>query len=243
MDGRSTTSSCRRKQYDAFAQSTILNIGEGPAEGVIEAMDNKSTNAWEGWSIVGAVAIALILVVTIEAMTSTAPVQGVRGIIRATARSSFALFLLAFTASAAYHFWPNAWTRWQLRNRRYLGVSFAVSHGVHLLAIFALGRIAPAELAAEANAVTWIFGGIAYVFIALMTATSFDSTARLISPRAWSTLHTVGGYYIWLVFANSYLSRAAVIPGYIPVAVLVVFILGLRIAARVSRSRAKRAAA
>jgi DMSO/TMAO reductase YedYZ heme-binding membrane subunit len=92
-------------------------------------------------------------------------------------------------------------------------------------------------LAAEADAVTWIFGGLAYVFIALMTATSFNSTARLISPRAWLILHTVGAYYIWIIFANSYLSRAVVIPGYIPVAIVVVFILGLRVAALVSRPR------
>ena len=202
-------------------------------------MDNQSTQAWEGWSIVGAVAIALILGVTVVAMMAMEPVDGIRGIIRMTARVSFALFALAFTASAAWRFWPNLWTRWQLRNRRYLGVSFAVSHTVHLLAIFALGRVAPAELAAEANAVTWIFGGLAYVFIALMTLTSFDSTARLIGPRAWSALHTIGAYYIWLIFANSYLSRAAVMPAYVPVAALVIFILGLRIAALISKSRSR----
>jgi sulfoxide reductase heme-binding subunit YedZ len=204
-------------------------------------MDNRSKNAWEGWSIVGAVAVALILMVTIEAMTAAAPVNGVRGIVRATARSSFVLFSLAFTASAARHFWPNAWTRWQLRNRRYLGVSFALSHLVHLLAILALGHIGPAELAAETNTVTWVFGGLAYVFIALMTATSFDSTAQLLSRRAWSALHTVGAYYIWFIFANSYLSRAAVIPAYIPAGVAVLFVLGLRVAALISRSRATHA--
>jgi len=202
-------------------------------------MDNRSKDAWEGWSIVGAVAVALILVVTMEAMMSGAPVEGVRGIIRATERSSFALFSLAFTASAVCYFWPNAWTRWQLRNRRYLGVSFALSHFVHLLAIFAIGHNAPADLAAGTDATTWIFGGLTYVFIGLMTATSFDSTARLISRRAWSVLHTVGAYYIWLVFANSYLSRALSMPAYIPVGALVIFMLGLRIAARVSRARAR----
>jgi methionine sulfoxide reductase heme-binding subunit len=201
-------------------------------------MDKRSKDAWEGWSIVGAVAVALILVVTMEAMMAGAPVEGIRGIIRATARSSFALFSLAFTASAACYFWPNAWTRWQLRNRRYLGVSFALSHFVHLLAILALGRIAPEELA-ETTAITWIFGGLAYVFIGLMTATSFDSTARLVSPRAWSLLHTVGSYYIWLIFANSYLARAVAIPAYIPAGAFVILILGLRIAARVSRARAR----
>lgn len=204
-------------------------------------MGNRSTDAWEGWSIVGAVTVALILGVTIVAMTVGEPIDGVRGIIRMTARSSLVLFSLAFTASAAQHFWPNAWTRWQLRNRRYLGVSFAVSHTVHLFAILALGRIAPIELAANADAMTWIFGGLAYVFIALMTLTSFDSTAQLISRRAWSTLHIVGSYYLWIIFANSYLSRAAMTPMYIPAAVFVLFILGLRIAAIVSRSRARHA--
>ena len=131
------------------------------------ARDKRSKSAWEGWSIVGAVTIALILAVTIEAMTATAPVIGVRGIIKVTARSSFVLFALALTASVAHRFWPNAWTRWQLRNRRYLGVSFALAQFVHLLAIMALARIAPNELPAEVNAVTWIFGGLACVVVAL----------------------------------------------------------------------------
>lgn len=202
-------------------------------------MGTRSTDAWEGWSIVGAVAIALILGVTVEAMTAAMPSDGVRGIIRMTARISFALFALAFTASSTWHFWPNAWTRWQLRNRRHLGVAFALSQAVYLIALFSLGRIAPAELAAETDATTWIIGGLAYVFTMSMALTSFDSTAQLIGHRAWSALHTAGSYYIWLVFASYYFSRAAIIPAYIPVAVLVAFILVLRLAARVSKSRAR----
>ena len=33
------------------------------------------------------------------------------------------------------------WTRWQRRNRRYHGVSFAVSHFIHLAALIALARL------------------------------------------------------------------------------------------------------
>jgi methionine sulfoxide reductase heme-binding subunit len=215
----------------------VAKVITASGHGTRRDMDKKSTDAWEGWSIVGAVTIALILGVTVEAMTAATPLDGIRGIIRMTARSSFALFALAFTAAATWRFWPNKWTRWQLRSRRYLGVAFAVSHTVHLFAIFALGRVAPAVLAAESGTITWIFGGIAYVFIWLMALTSFDITARSISPRTWSWLHTVGSYYVWFVFANSYLSRAAIIPAYIPVGVLVIFILGLRIAARISKLR------
>jgi len=204
-------------------------------------MGTRSTDAWEGWSIVGAVAIALILGVTVEAMAATSPVDGVRGIIRMTARISFALFALAFTASASWHFWPNAVTRWQMRSRRHLGVAFALSQTVYVVALFSLGRIAPVELAAESNAATWIIGGLAYVFTVLMTLTSFESTMQLVSPRAWSVLHTVGWYYIWLIFASYYFSLATLVPAYIPAAVLVALALVLRLAARVSKSRSRNA--
>jgi hypothetical protein len=43
--------------------------------------------------------------------------------------------------------------------------------------------------------------GAAYVFIAAMTATSFDRTAAWLGPRKWRVLHLVGGWYIWLSFA------------------------------------------
>jgi DMSO/TMAO reductase YedYZ heme-binding membrane subunit len=61
----------------------------------------------------------------------------------------------------------------------------------------------------------------------------------MLGPRGWTILHTVGSYYIWLIFANSYLSRATQMPSYIPVAVLVVFALGLRIAARIAKARTR----
>ncbi|MGH8174877.1 MAG: hypothetical protein ACREV5_01280 [Steroidobacter sp.] len=205
-------------------------------------MSKKSGGALEGWPFVGIAALVVIVSVAAIALTTVDPVEAVRRAIRFTARSSVTLFLLAFTASAAWRFWPNAWTRWQRQNRRYLGVSFAVSHFVHLVAIAALGELAPAALAAEANAITWIFGGLAYVFIAAMTFTSFDRTAQMLGPRAWTLLHTTGAYYVWLIFANSYISRAIMMPEYIPIAALVVFALVLRIAARIARSRAQQPA-
>ena len=61
-------------------------------------------------------------------------------VIRFTARTSLLLFCLAFSAAALARLWPNAWTRWQRRNRRYLGVTFAASHGIHAVAIACLRR-------------------------------------------------------------------------------------------------------
>ena len=196
----------------------------------------------QGWPLVG-VAVLVVGAVTAALWFTTADaVAALRAIIRATARSSVTLFLLAFTAGALWRFWPNPWTRWQRQNRRYLGVSFAASHLIHLFAILTLRRIAPAEMT-DVTAITWIFGGLAYVFIAAMTATSFDRTARALGPRAWTILHTTGSYYVWLSFANSYISRAVMTPEYILPAVLMVAALALRIAARLARARMQQPAA
>jgi methionine sulfoxide reductase heme-binding subunit len=191
-----------------------------------------------GWPLFGVAALAILVsVVAAIAITPDAGEAAAR-VVRLTARTSVTLFLAAFTAAALFRFWPNAWTRWQRQNRRYLGVAFAFSHGVHLAAIFWMQHVQPVEFAQRVNAITWIGGGLAYAFIAAMTATSFDRTATMIGPRAWKILHTVGSYYIWLIFANSYIGRALAMPEYIPAAAIVVLALGLHIAARLSRPRA-----
>jgi hypothetical protein len=51
-------------------------------------------------------------------------------------------------------------------------------------------------------------GGLGYLFILLMAATSFDRTAAWLGPRAWNVLHTVGLYYLALEFANQFRGKA-----------------------------------
>src|SRR4029453_2488027 len=99
---------------------------------------------------------------------------GLRAAIRLSAKTSLALFTTAFIASSLRALWPNQLTRWLLANRRYVGVSFAASHAIHLFAILALLWVAPGF---EIEMPTLIGGGLAYVFLAAMAATSFDRTA------------------------------------------------------------------
>ncbi|MFI5500572.1 hypothetical protein ACIA5E_16060 [Nocardia asteroides] len=49
----------------------------------------------------------------------------------------------AFVATSVLALWPGEPARWLARNRRYLGLSFAMSHGVHLAAIVTLARTDP----------------------------------------------------------------------------------------------------
>src|SRR6185295_5963877 len=84
--------------------------------------------------------------------------------------------------------------------------SFGVSHYVHLAALVALGFVSPA-FAESVSVVTLVGGGLAYVFLTAMVATSFDRTAAMLGPIWWGRLHKVGGYYIWGIFFQSYLPR------------------------------------
>jgi len=47
-----------------------------------------------------------------------------------------------------------------------------------------------------------------------MTATSFDRIADLIGPRAWRSLHLLGGYYLWAQFMVSLGMRVPAMPLY-----------------------------
>ena len=102
-------------------------------------------NWYEGWRLFVVLTLTLLALSVWIAGMRQFEVDGVRMVIRFTARSSLLLFCLAFSAAALARLWPNAWTRWQRRNRRYLGVTFAASHGIHAVAIIAFAVMDPAE--------------------------------------------------------------------------------------------------
>src|ERR1700732_1022368 len=148
-------------------------------------MPSPRQNWFEGWRLFAVLTLVLIALCIWIASMRQFEVEGVRMVVRFTARTSLMFFCLAFSAAALARLWPNAWTRWQRRNRRYLGVTFAASHGIHAIAIACFAVMAPAGYAAMTSATPYIFGGISYALIIAMTATSFDRTAMIIGPRAW----------------------------------------------------------
>jgi DMSO/TMAO reductase YedYZ heme-binding membrane subunit len=155
--------------------------------------------------------------------------EGVRMVIRFTARTSLLFFCLAFSAGALARLWPNAWTRWQRRNRRFLGVTFAASHGIHAVAIACFAAMDPAGFTAATSAASYLFGGIGYAFIIAMTATSFDRTAAAIGPRAWRVLHLSGGYYLWFQFMVSFGKRIPDMPLYALFLLPLLLVMALRL--------------
>jgi sulfoxide reductase heme-binding subunit YedZ len=184
----------------------------------------------EGWPLVGTMTVLVTAIAIVAAGAGNFESDGARAAIRATARTSFVLFCLAYGAAALVRFWPNQTTSWIRRNRRYLGVSFAASHGVHAVAILSLALLAPEEFRLETRLAMLIPGSIGYLFIAAMAATSFDRTAAAIGPRAWRLLHAFGGFYIWVGFLNGFASRAMAHPSYWGFVAVLLAVMALRLA-------------
>lgn len=169
------------------------------------------------------VGFAVVLAVAMAALIALAPdqVEGVRLVIRATARISMAVFLAAFLAGALDRLWPGTVTHWLRANRRWLGLAFAWSHLVHMVAILALVRLDPALFWTLTNPVSVAGGTVAYLFIAALAATSFDRAVKALGPGRWALLHRVGVWVIWLVFLISNAKRIPISPWYaVPCAIL-----------------------
>jgi len=182
-----------------------------------------------GWPVVGWCALGLLTIATIVLAVDGTGEAGLRTLIRVSALTSLLLFSSGFTASALNRLLRTPVSRWLLANRRYLGVSFAISHAVHLVPIVVLASTVPDF---RANPTTLVFGGFGYVVLAAMTATSFDRTTAWLGPRAWKRLHTFGVYYLWFIFAASYIPRVAGARWYLFHSTVLVAALALRLYGR-----------
>jgi methionine sulfoxide reductase heme-binding subunit len=157
----------------------------------------------KGWGIVAATAIGsavmLGVIGTIDGLTE----PSVRMAIRATARVSCLLFVMAFIAAPLYRLWPNIFSEWLLQNRRFLGLSMAASHGFHAVTIEVLHVITQGRYPQISPLAV-----LGYVFLIAMAATSFSWTAKAIGRQFWRIIHTAGMHYFWLAFMFEFAPRA-----------------------------------
>jgi sulfoxide reductase heme-binding subunit YedZ len=197
-------------------------------------MPSHRQNWFEGWRLFAVLTLVLAALSLGIAGMRQFEVDGVRMVIRFTARTSLLLFCLAFSGAALAKLWPNGWTRWQRRNRRYLGVTFAASHGIHAVAIASFAIMDPTGYMGETSAGSYIFGGIGYACIIAMAATSFDRTAKAIGPRAFRILHLTCGYYLLFQFMVAFGKRIPDMPLYVLFLLPLLVVMALRLVAMTS---------
>jgi sulfoxide reductase heme-binding subunit YedZ len=183
---------------------------------------------WPVTFVAGAIVVAIVAALVAIGGGSE---ESVHAAIRATARTSLALFVVVFTASSFRRV-----TAWPMANRRYLGVAFAVSFFLHLGTIATAATLWPkGPVVAAANAP----GMVIYAFALAMAVTSSDRAVAWVGAKRWRVLHKIGAYALWVGFFFAYLPRALSDRAYVPLVVVLVLALGVRLMPPWARARAR----
>lgn len=206
-------------------------------------MGEARRKTFGGWALVGCASLAVALMCAALLFIYGSGEDGLRSVVRNTARTSFLFFVSAFVARAVHSLWRTRASLWLSENQPYLYASLAASHLIHAVAISALAAATQGESLAGRGATTIAGGVAAYLLIALAAAPVFPRAAAWIESH-WrvSAVRSFGLYQVWAVFMTSFGGRAVQSSFYKPFAFTLAAALVLRVFA-VRRARSRTAAA
>ncbi len=166
-------------------------------------LNNRVLN---GRSLFALITVPISLVIVMAMTTADlSSATGISSLLQLSVRCSVPWLYLAFAASSLHLLLSNEFSRWLLRNRRILGLSFAAGMAWQLT--FILWMVTGywgyyvEEVYLFADVVVQIPG---YVFLIAMAVTSFRPVRRKLSPKQWRTLHKTGIYFVWGTVWSTY---------------------------------------
>ena len=159
-------------------------------------LKNKAINEWRLFWLIS---VPMSLVIVIEMLgtdISTGP--GVSTMIGYSVRFAVPFIFLVVAASSVQILFPGPFPMWWLRNRKYLGLCFAVAmawQGTFILIMSVFFREYYFEeiylLRDELE------GSIGYIFLPAMVVTSFHFGRKYLSSTQWKLLHKSGIYFLF----------------------------------------------
>jgi methionine sulfoxide reductase heme-binding subunit len=173
----------------------------------VKLLHHRLLNGWPlFWLIAG---LTVAVVVTAYLQKGVATPEAAVNMIRLSVQLASPWVFLAFVATPMKQLLPGNLSKWLLRNRRYLGLSFAVGFGWQAVFI--------GVLLAQHNAYYWetlhndldlLLRMASYVFLFALTVTSFFPVRRKMRREHWRALHLLGIWYFWAAIWVSYAGQA-----------------------------------
>ena len=160
-------------------------------------------NGWPLFYVIAGLSFAIILVGL--ATTGNSTPEATVAMIRLSVQLASPWIYLAFVATALVQLFPSSFSAWLLRNRRYVGLSFAAGFGwqaVFILVLLVLhGDYYATVLHDTAEFISRM---LSYLLLLALTVTSFFPVRRVMDPRHWRLLHLIGIWYFWAAIWASY---------------------------------------
>ena len=131
--------------------------------------------------------------------------SGVSSMIGFSVRLAVPFIFLVVAASSMQILFPGSFSKWWLRNRKYIGMCFAVAMSWQGLFIFIMSYFFRDYYFEN----VYLFrdeleGSIGYIFLPAMVVTSFHFGRKHLSAKQWKLLHKSGIYFLWAYPFSTY---------------------------------------
>ena len=164
---------------------------------------HKAINKWRLFWLISIPMFITIVATMMRTDMSTA--SGVASMIGFSVRLAVPFIFLVVAASSMQILFPGSFSKWWLRNRKYIGMCFAVAMSWQGLFIFIMSYFFRDYYFEN----VYLFrdeleGSIGYIFLPAMVVTSFHFGRKHLSAKQWKLLHKSGIYFLWAYPFSTY---------------------------------------
>jgi DMSO/TMAO reductase YedYZ heme-binding membrane subunit len=159
-------------------------------------LKHKAINGWALFALIAIPISILTLFVSWEVGVTTA--EGISELIGYSVRWAVPFIFIVVATSSLRTLYPNEFTAWMMRNRKYIGLCFAVAmawQGLFILIISTVYREHYFE-----NVYYFrdeLEGTVGYIFLAAMIITSFQFARKRVNLLEWKLIQKGGIYFLW----------------------------------------------
>ena len=159
-------------------------------------LKNKAINKWNLFWLISIPMCTIMVIAMMGVDMSTG--SGVSEMIGFAVRWAVPFIYLVVAISSIQILFPGPLSIWLMRNRKYIGLCFAVAMAWQGLFIFIMSYFFHDYYYAD----VYLFrdeieGSIGYIFLPAMVVTSFNFGRQYLNSKQWKLLHKSGIYFLW----------------------------------------------
>ena len=157
---------------------------------------NKAINKWRLFWLIATPMSIVMIVAMMRVDLSTGP--GVSSMIGFSVRWAVPFIFIIVATSSIQALFPGPFSNWLLRNRKYIGLCFAVAMAWQGLFISMMSLFFRDYYFGEIYLLRdELEGTVGYIFLTAMVATSFPFGRKHLSQKQWKLIHKSSLYFLW----------------------------------------------